>query len=342
MPGDKKHSAKPSRYIKSDLKSHKLVFEEEHPIRWSYMKILREFSTLKQFYPEIDPYAEVYQMRDNVWAIFSESMDGAGDPWIYVVEGPEKIMVVDTAFGVGNLRGLVEKIAGTEKPIIVCNTHHHFDHCYGNSQFEVAYCHEDEVFSMKGTQNPHIWDYLFDETGTPIYNTFDPADLIPYHEYQLIGLPSNAIIDLGQGYEVEVIPLRGHTAGMCGFLDKHNHILFSGDLTGIGFTRPGDPHPENCTVERLRDDFAAICARLDEIEGVFPGHGMLDQTNVMLQYELDALNAIIRNPENYDSKREMDTPHGKIISYSKNIHQGTAVKYSPDNVFMAQKLPSGQ
>ena len=51
----------------------------EDPIRWPYYKILREFSTLKQFYPEIDPYAEVYQMRDNVYACFSESLDGAGD-----------------------------------------------------------------------------------------------------------------------------------------------------------------------------------------------------------------------------------------------------------------------
>lgn len=338
MPGDLRKTT-PNRYIKSDLKSHKLVFEDEHPIRWSYMKILREFSTLKEFYPEIDPYAEAYKMRDNVWAIFSESMDGAGDPWIYVVDGPEKIMVVDTGFGVGNLRGLVEKLAGTEKPIIVCNTHHHFDHCYGNSQFEIAYCHEDEVYSINQTRNPHIWDYLFDENGVPIYNNFDPADLVKYHEYELVGLPSNAIIDLGGGYEVEVIPLRGHSPGMCGFLDKHNHILFAGDLTAImGHVKPGEPKPENCTVERLRDDFAAICARLDEIEGVFPGHGMLDQTNVMLRYELDALNAIMENPDNCDSKKVVNTPHGTMTFCSKNIHQGTAVKYSPDNVYMSQKI----
>ena len=37
------------RPIKSGLKSHRIVFEEERPDRWPYMKILREFSTLKQF-----------------------------------------------------------------------------------------------------------------------------------------------------------------------------------------------------------------------------------------------------------------------------------------------------
>lgn len=246
-------------------------------------------------------------------------------------------MVVDTGFGVGNLRGLVEKIAGTEKPIIVCNTHHHYDHCYGNAQFDLAYCHEDEVYCMKQTQNPHIWDYLFDETGTPIYNNFDPADLIPYKEYELVGLPSNARIDLGQGYEVEVIPLRGHSAGMCGYLDHHNHILFAGDLTGIGAPKPGEPKPENCTVERLREDMAAIVERLDEIEGVFPGHGMLDQTNVVLQYELDTLDAILKNPENYDKKREIVRPGGTKCIYTKNIYQGTAVRYTPEQVYMENK-----
>ena len=69
MPGNPKNPGKPNRYIKSELKSKKIVWEEEKPIRWSYMKILREFSTLKQFYPEINPYAEAYKMRENTWAI---------------------------------------------------------------------------------------------------------------------------------------------------------------------------------------------------------------------------------------------------------------------------------
>ena len=48
MPGG---SPIPNRYIKSDLKSHRILWEEERPIRWPYMKILREYSTLKEFYP---------------------------------------------------------------------------------------------------------------------------------------------------------------------------------------------------------------------------------------------------------------------------------------------------
>lgn len=60
MPGG---SYTPNRYIKSDLKSHRIRWEEERPIRWPYMKILREYSTLKEFYPDINPYVEAYKMR---------------------------------------------------------------------------------------------------------------------------------------------------------------------------------------------------------------------------------------------------------------------------------------
>ena len=81
---------KEPRPIQSTLKSHRIMQEKEKPIRWSYMKILREHSDLKEFYPEIDPYAEAYRMRDNMWAIFTESRDGAGDPWMYLINGPER------------------------------------------------------------------------------------------------------------------------------------------------------------------------------------------------------------------------------------------------------------
>lgn len=323
---------KPNRYIKSDLKSKRIFFEEEHPIRWSFLKILREFSTLKEFYPDIDPYVEAYKFRDNVWALFSESLDGAGDPWMYVIDGPEKAMIIDTGFGAGDLKGLIKKLVG-EKEVIVVNTHSHGDHSSGNHQFERVYCHEDEVSLLKKTLNPDKWKRLYDENGRGIYTEFDAADLIPYREYEIIGVPGQYVFDLGMGYEVEVIPLRGHSPGNCGYLDRHNHILFCGDLTSILAPKDPEVKKENCTVERLRDDMQKIVDRLDEVEGVFPGHGMLDQTNTMLVYELNALNQILKDPNNYDDIKVIERPNRIMRSYRKNIHQGTAIRYDMDCVY---------
>ena len=71
------------RPIKSDLKSREMIREPEHPFRWSFMKILREYSTLKEFYPEINPYTECYKVRDNTWALYNDTFDGAGAVWMY-------------------------------------------------------------------------------------------------------------------------------------------------------------------------------------------------------------------------------------------------------------------
>ena len=146
MPGSFKKNTSlggTPRPIHSDLKSHRIVWETEHPVRWSFMKILREYSTLKQFYPEINPYTEVYKVRDNMYALYNDSFDGAGDVWMYLIDGPEKALIVDTSFGVGDLKGLIRHLVG-DKEIIVCNTHSHYDHCYGNAQFDKVYCHEYE------------------------------------------------------------------------------------------------------------------------------------------------------------------------------------------------------
>lgn len=330
MPGG---SPVPNRFIKSELKSHRILWEKEHPIRWPYMKLLREYSTLKEFYPQIDPYVEAYKMRSNVWALFQESMDGAGDVWMYVVEGPERVLLIDTGFGVGDLKGLVQHLTGRSKEILVANTHHHYDHAYGNAQFEACCCHQDEVFSMQKNRDPHIWDYLFDENGKNIYTEFDRRDIIPYREYRLIPVPSGYRFDLGGGYEVEAVPLRGHSAGQCAYLDHHNHILFTGDITHIGSGHPDDPCADNCTVETLWRDMQAVVSRLDEIEAVFPGHGMLDVTSSILQYELDALERIMKAPENADFMQTIICNGQEQMQYAMNIYQGTAVTYKMDNVF---------
>ena len=330
MPGG---TLKPNRYIKSDLKSHRILWEDERPIRWPFMKILRETSNLKEFYPEINPYVEAYKVRDNVWALFQESMDGAGDLWMYVVNGPEKVLIVDTGFGVGDLKGLVQHLVGSkDKEIIVANTHHHYDHAYGNAQFDKCYCHQDEEFSMRRTMNPHIWDYLFDKNGKNIYTEFDRADIIPYKDYELIPIPTGYIFDLGDGYEVEAIPLRGHSAGQCAYLDKHNHILFTGDIGGVGRSYEGDPCGDNCTIETLWRDFQVVVDRMDEYESIFPGHGPWDITTIYMQYELDALNRIMENPENADAIKKMVRNGQEMVQYCMNIHQGTAVKYNMNNV----------
>ena len=145
--------------------------------------------------------------------------------------------------------------------------------------------------------------------------------------------PTGHRFDLGGGYEVEAIPLRGHSAGQCAYLDHHNHIIFTGDIGGAGRKYEGDPCADNCTIETLWRDMRVVVSHLGEIEAMFPGHGMLDVTSSLLRYELDALDRIMKNPENADSIKTVVRNGQEQVQYAMNIHQGTAVKYNLTNVF---------
>lgn len=320
------------RMIASGLKSKKLVYELEHPVRWSFMKVLREHSDLKQFYPEINPYAEAYRFRDNVYCIYTDTLDAAGDPWIYVIDGPERAMVIDTGFGVGDLKGLVGKLVG-DKELVVANTHAHVDHAYGNYQFDRVHCHEAEVHRLQEKMNPHIWDYLFNEDGTCKWTEFDRNDLVGYREYEIVDVEDGHLFDLGDGYMVEAVPLPGHTPGQCGYLDRVTGAFFIGDVTGIGTAQPGEPYAERSTVRAMRDAYRAFAPRFNEVTGVFPGHGMLDQSPLTLQYHLDALEAIMADPMGYDVRKEIVGGKGqKRVFMLKHIYQGTGIRYTEANV----------
>ena len=266
---------------------------------WAYMKLLRERDKTKKIYP-VDPYAEVYTFREGVYGILTESLDGMGDSWMYLIDGPEKAMLVDTSFGLGDLKGLVSVITGG-KEVIVVNTHNHFDHAYGNAQFDKVYCHEYEA-PVIAKQDEHIWDYLFEEgTGRGIWADFDRKDLIAFKPYEIVGCPDGAVFDLGGDHEVELVFMGGHSAGHCGFLDKKNRILFAGDdvismRVGINGPKPGTPHGACASVTTLRDNLRRLAARMDEYDSVFSGHFVTDLENISVQHMLEACEAVCQDP----------------------------------------------
>lgn len=69
-------------------------------------------------------------------------IDDAGEATCYVVEGPEKALVIDTVNGKEDLKAVVRQI--TDKPLVVFNTHGHPDHVFGNVFFEEAYLNKKD------------------------------------------------------------------------------------------------------------------------------------------------------------------------------------------------------
>ena len=268
---------------------------------------------------EMDPYAEVFQIRDNVFAMLTDVADSGGTVWMYLIVGEERALLIDTSFGIGDLKSLVQTLSGG-KPIMLANTHPSYDHSFGNCQFEKAYFHEYAKPKNEAQFHEHMWDYLFNEDGSGKWLNFDRNDIIPFRPYEVEYVPNGHTFSLGPNHEVELIWLPGHHAGHCAFLDKKERILFAGDVAvaggnsiGRGF-RQDAVYGQYCTVEALRDEYAKLVTRLDEFDSVCPGHGYIDMPPSVLVSIYEALNSILEDPSQYER--------------SSSLKQGSGVEFA--------------
>ena len=71
-----------------------------------------------------------WKVNENTWFITTLN----GTLYMYLLEGRDKALLIDTAYGFGKLRDCVEKI--TDKPISVVNTHGHLDNVGGKGWWE--------------------------------------------------------------------------------------------------------------------------------------------------------------------------------------------------------------
>lgn len=149
--------------------------------------------------------AIIKQLRPNVFLI-----DDAGDSTCFLITGSERALLVDTANGYEDLHAIVRSL--TDLPVTVVNTHGHGDHIYGNVYFGEAWLHPADF---------------------PLYDTSFGYAKAEMDKYGLKPCPVKSlrigqIFDLG-GVQLEVVDLKGHTAGSVGLLDKAGRIIYTGD-----------------------------------------------------------------------------------------------------------------
>lgn len=312
-------------------------------VREAYMRALRRGGERWIF--EIDPYVEVFRIRENVFALLTDVADSNATVWSYLILGPEKALLIDTSFGIGNLKNLVE-VLSEGRTIVLANTHPSYDHSFGNCQFKKAYFQEYAKPKNEAQFHEHMWDYLFDENGKGKWLNFDKKDIIPFKHYDVEYIPNGYVFNLGEDYEVELIWLPGHHAGHCGFLDRKNRMLFAGDVAiaggisiGRGF-RQDAVYGQYCTVEALYDEFAKLITRLDEFDRVCPGHGMIDLPNYILVSIYNSMGEILENPNSYSSTSSLKQGSGvEFQMVHKDIPEINGfIGYTLSGVYKNQKV----
>ncbi|MDR1252458.1 MAG: MBL fold metallo-hydrolase [Treponema sp.] len=150
---------------------------------------------------------------------------------IYLLEGNETALLIDTGMGMGDLRDLVSRL--TKKPVSVVNTHGHVDHVGRNYQFDTVSIHKDDrevvelhrdrsylIKKLRGAVPGIVAFFLI-----PLLKNI--LDRPMRDNYHYIG--DGCVFDLG-GRKIEVIHTPGHTPGSICLLEEAAGILYSGDM----------------------------------------------------------------------------------------------------------------
>ncbi|HEX2418445.1 MAG TPA: MBL fold metallo-hydrolase [Micromonosporaceae bacterium] len=208
-----------------------------------------------------------------------------------VVVGEALTLVVDTLSTPSQASELVEAIRTvTALPWVVVNTHHHFDHAYGNQVFTPCqiWAHEEAVALLR-SDSAGKRRALYDE-----YAGSEPVLSAELRDVTVVA-PNHMIrdttpLDLGNRAVTLRHLGRGHTAGDLVVQVPDADILIAGDLVEQG----GPPSFEDSYPLEWPHTVAKL---LRLITGpVVPGHGtVVDREFVMVQHEaLTRLSWLIR------------------------------------------------
>jgi len=207
----------------------------------------------------------------------------------YLLKGTKKDLLIDTGAGFYNLKKIVSKYQ--TNPLIVINTHGHFDHIGNNDSFENIYISKDDL-GLFELQNSAV----FRNKVLKILPWFLRTGKIKKVVTKQQALPTKYIkngdiIDLGDRI-IEVISTPGHTVGSLCLLDKTNRILFTGDtVCDWGILLYLD---YSCSPEIFLSSLQKLKDREAEFDYICPGHRLLKLDKVYIDYYIDCANQAIK------------------------------------------------
>ncbi|MFV2116212.1 MBL fold metallo-hydrolase [Micromonospora sp. LOL_025] len=191
---------------------------------------------------------------------------------VTLVVGDGAALLVDTLSTAGQAAALADAArAVTTAPWTVVNTHHHFDHCFGNATLAAdpprpVYAHEIAAEAMREPDRllREAYEELRDEHPALAEEVAGTALLAPTHTVH-----GEAVLDVGGRRVVLRHPGRGHTAGDLVVHVPDADVLVAGDLV----EQSGPPAFEESYPLQWPDTVAELLRMTTPATVVVPGHG---------------------------------------------------------------------
>lgn len=174
----------------------------------------------------------------DVWAIED------GTVRMYLLNGGTEAALIDTGYGEGDLRSVVQEL--TQAPVCVINTHCHGDHISGNKAFHRFFLPQGDCAAIRSAC---------------------PADA------KIETVKDEEVLSVGR-LRLRVIAIPGHTPGSIALLDETHRLLFSGDSFAKQFPLymqfPGQNLQQHlCSLKKLQ-------AMRGQFDKLMPMHGLLE------------------------------------------------------------------
>jgi glyoxylase-like metal-dependent hydrolase (beta-lactamase superfamily II) len=226
---------------------------------------------------------ETSKLNDSAYHIYESN-----GTYCTLVIGSERALLIDTGYGCSDLLGTVSSL--TDKPVVVANTHGHFDHSQMNCFFPSAYIHKDDVALLKKNVS------VFYKAGLYLlYLSKMPRDArkqflktMSLKSPRLSLIKDGDVIDLG-GTSIRVIETPGHTKGSVCFLDEKNRFVYCGDSVSN--------HVWICLTESLRipvylESLERLRALIDDSYKIIASHSDVPLNYAVLPKLIDCVRRI--------------------------------------------------
>jgi glyoxylase-like metal-dependent hydrolase (beta-lactamase superfamily II) len=221
---------------------------------------------LKQL-PSVDPWFEIRRVTAGTFALLEPHH--YEEVISYLIVGSERGVLFDTGMGISNIRAEVEQL--TELPVVVVNSHSHYDHVGDNHRFaEVwAFDDDDEVTRIeRGKTRAECVGYLEPSSYLELPAGFDPAAYEMQPAVVTRRLHHLDAIDLG-GRTLSVHHTPGHSAGSICLLDSRDGLLFTGDTYYPGMLYA---HFEDSDFSAYRHSLRHLVTLQDQVSHLCPAH----------------------------------------------------------------------
>jgi glyoxylase-like metal-dependent hydrolase (beta-lactamase superfamily II) len=243
---------------------------EGEPIRPEWCRELPrpEYKKLERVLTD-EPWFEVYRIQPGVFAFYEPKQ--FEEAISYLITGEKRAVLFDTGLGIGKIGAVVSRL--TPLPVVVINSHTHFDHVGGNAEFhdiwnrDLAYTQRN----MRGQTNQYSRDALQAERLCGAL----PAG-VEAKSYSIRSWKSSHVLRDGErvelgGQELEIVFTPGHTPDSLALLDRKNGLLFTGDTFYPGPIYLFTPETDFAAYERSVSRLAALEPGLKLL---LPGHNV--------------------------------------------------------------------